>query len=382
MNILVIPSWYNSPSNIILGSFFKEQALALKNDGNNVVMAYCETVGVRGFSTHHLYKITKQDEDGLLTYRYYVPSYGCDRFHKKFERTAIAYDRLLKRVLSEHKIDIIHVHSYDPAGTSITKLRNRYGIPVVYTEHYSNVLGELDSYHKKALEETINYSNAVLAVSHSLRDSMVKRFKREDVWVVSNILSPLFTFKPRINHSVFRFVSVGSLVEGKGHQLTIKAFHEAFCHNEKVELMIVGQGNYKNELAGLIKEFGEENRIKLTGTLPREKVAELMQESDAFVLPSFKETFGVSYIEAMACGLPVIGTRNGGFDEIFNEDNRFGYIIDVGDEEALANALEQVYCSIDNYDSKFISETTIQLYGADSFIKHVNEVYQSVLKKR
>ena len=146
--------------------------------------------------------------------------------------------------------------------------------------------------------------------------------------------------------------------------------------------MIVGQGNYKNELAGLIKEFGEENRIKLTGTLPREKVAELMQESDAFVLPSFKETFGVSYIEAMACGLPVIGTRNGGFDEIFNEDNRFGYIIDVGDEEALANALEQVYCSIDNYDSKFISETTIQLYGADSFIKHVNEVYQSVLKKR
>ena len=84
MNILVIPSWYNSPSNIILGSFFKEQALALKNDGNNVVMAYCETVGVRGFSTHHLYKITKQDEDGLLTYRYYVHSYGCDRFHKKF----------------------------------------------------------------------------------------------------------------------------------------------------------------------------------------------------------------------------------------------------------------------------------------------------------
>ena len=82
-------------------------------------------------------------------------------------------------------------------------------------------------------------------------------------------------------------------------------------------------GSDGNELAGLIKEFGEENRIKLTGTLPREKVAELMQESDAFVLPSFKETFGVSYSEAMACGLPVIGTRNGGFDEIFNEDNRF-----------------------------------------------------------
>lgn len=57
MNILVIPSWYNSPSNIILGSFFKEQALALKNDGNNVVMAYCETVGVRGFSTHHYIRL-------------------------------------------------------------------------------------------------------------------------------------------------------------------------------------------------------------------------------------------------------------------------------------------------------------------------------------
>ena len=66
MNILVIPSWYNSPSNIILGSFFKEQALALKNDGNNVVMAYCETVGVRGFSTHHLYSIKNLNVQPLL----------------------------------------------------------------------------------------------------------------------------------------------------------------------------------------------------------------------------------------------------------------------------------------------------------------------------
>ena len=93
-----------------------------------------------------------------------------------------------------------------------------------------------------------------------------------------------------------------------------------------------------------------EKQIKLLGRLSRLRTAEEVKNSDAFVLASVNEPFGVVYIEALACGKPVIGSRNGGAEFIINSSN--GLLVDVDNREQLAKAMKYLYDNINGYDRK------------------------------
>lgn len=74
------------------------------------------------------------------------------------------------------------------------------------------------------------------------------------------------------------------------------------------QLTICGQGEEEGALRRLIAELGMEQRIELAGLRPREEIAKRLAQTDCFVLASESETFGVSYLEALSCGVPVIAT--------------------------------------------------------------------------
>ena len=116
----------------------------------------------------------------------------------------------------------------------------------------------------------------------------------------------------------------------------IEAFHQANFNND-VYLYIIGEGHLHPNLQKMINTFGLNEQIKLLGMMNRNEIGQIMQKSDAFVLASRVETFGVVYIEAMLAGLPVIATACGGPEEFVDEDN--GILIPVDNVELLAKAM-------------------------------------------
>ncbi|MEH7255644.1 glycosyltransferase, partial [Neobacillus niacini] len=103
-----------------------------------------------------------------------------------------------------------------------------------------------------------------------------------------------------------------------------------------------------------------------------------MQQCDAFLLPSAHETFGVVYIEALACGKPVIGAKNGGADGIINQTN--GILIDVDNITQLISAMKTIYGNIDNYNNIEISKGCISNFGQKIIASRLLDIYERAVE--
>ncbi|MCK4790874.1 MAG: glycosyltransferase family 4 protein, partial [Desulfobacteraceae bacterium] len=88
-----------------------------------------------------------------------------------------------------------------------------------------------------------------------------------------------------------------------------------------VSLTIVGLGNFEAKLKKLCTKYGLDSMVSFYGYCPNEKLSSIYQDHDVFILPSLAESFGIVFLEAMACGLPVIGGLTGGIPAIISEEN-------------------------------------------------------------
>lgn len=131
-------------------------------------------------------------------------------------------------------------------------------------------------------------------------------------------------------------------------------------------------------LQDIINECNITDKVRLLGQKTRPELFELMRKSDTFVLASKSETFGVVYIEAMACGLPVIATRCGGPEDFVNDTN--GILIPTDDIEDLSKALIKMRLNIDNFDNERISEECYNKFSSENIAKQIVEQYYKVLK--
>ena len=118
-------------------------------------------------------------------------------------------------------------------------------------------------------------------------------------------------------------------------------------------------------------------QITLYGRANRDEIKKLLQNSDAFVLSSKYETFGVVLIEAMACGLPVISTKCGGPESIINSD-KIGLLTDINEID-LSNGLKQLYNNRKEYVPSFIRQYVENTFSEEYICKRLDEIYKEVL---
>ena len=134
-----------------------------------------------------------------------------------------------------------------------------------------------------------------------------------------------------------RCLAVARLVERKGLGELIRAF--ALLPRGQFELEIVGEGPDRELLRGLTKRLGVAGEIKFSGSLSRAALAERYRAADLFTLPSAAEAFGNVFAEALASGLPIVGSTTGGIPELV-EHGVNGLLIDPGQPLALARAIQ------------------------------------------
>lgn len=368
MRIVHLVSWYPRPNSQNSGIFFRQLAEGIADTAEEVIVA---CIHVKFFAKIDKIGLDIRKREKITEYMWFVPS-PVPRCRWIYNILGKYYmNKLIKLINKKHgKIDVIHIQSAFSAGVYAMPYLKKNSIPIVYTEHSSKVIrGSLSKNDIGILKEMDKRANAKVAVSQCLANELSKYVS--DIRVIGNMLD----IDVKMSQSKeFTFVCLGTLRKAKGIDLLIKAFINEFSPNEKVSLIVGGEGEYQNQLETLVKADNNRHNIRFVGAVYHENVGDFYSKGNCFVLPSRYETFGIVYIEAMACGLPVIATRCGGPEELVNKEN--GILIDVDNEEQLRKALRFMYENINNYDSLFISEKTVDLYGKRSICEAYNELYK------
>lgn len=372
MNILFLPSWYESDMEKNAGVFFTEQALALQKMGNKVTIAIVDILNYPYKCNNPKFKIFKEERHGMDVYRIIVPSYMTGQLPKVFfSYYARYYRKLMKYMLSQGlSFDVMYAHSFWHAGYIATLLKKEYKIPLIVQEHRSMLItGEFSNNVNRFLNATVENSDAFYCVSNKLRDNVYARTGlNEGVEILPNMVDDLFRYK-QLNSDKFTYTFIGTLNENKRIIQLLRCFEKLHENNNNVYLKVAGDGPQREQVENLInKSEVLRESVEVLGLLPREKVLDLLSATNVLVLPSAFETFGIVCIEAMAVGRPVICTKNGSADFV-NDSN--GILIDVDSDNQLTGAMEQVYRNYSDYDLKLISENCVKTYSASGVMNKV-----------
>ncbi len=346
-HILILPSWYPTITCPIRGTFILQQVMALRRAGVKVGVIYPDFRSLRelkipALADNHFQTSICMDR-GVPTYRYH----GWNISRLKLE--PCLWKRQAKRLFclytAKHGIpDLIHVHSILWGGVSAAEIAASENIPYLITEHASNYAqGMISSWQEPYIRRTVKTAAKVMAVSKALADKLIPYTEGKRIEVLPNMVDTGYFILPPVQRKInpFRFLTVARLTPKKGVDLLIRAFARVFSQEQNVFLDIGGDGEQRPELEALVKDLFIQDRVSFLGELSLEQVRESMWHANAFVLPSYVETFGVVLIEAMATGLAAIATSCGGPDEFINSDT--GRLVKPGDVEELSNALKSIY---------------------------------------
>lgn len=373
MYIVVIARGYPNDKYPLNGIFEFDQAKALTQMGCKVVYL---AVDVRSMRWIRKWGFEQKKVDNVDIYAISIPCGGrLEALRVKLEYWGLKYIyRIIEK--QEGKPDLLHAHFF-ALGYQAARLNKEIGVPLVITEH-SSMLTDNSINAVERYKATMAYygADSVLTVSPHLQSVLAEQFK-VDAHFIPNMYDPkYFYYRESKPSEVFNFISVGSLIGRKRMALLIDAFHKTAQNADNIRLSIYGDGPEKKNLELMIKLKKLANRVELCGYQPRKEIAKKMQESNCFVLASSSEPFGVVYIEALACGLPVVATQCGGPQAFINANN--GIIVPVDDCEALSEAMRHVYDNHNKYNRELIAKETLRYYGPKAVAEQLMGIYGAV----
>lgn len=179
-----------------------------------------------------------------------------------------------------------------------------------------------------------------------------------------------------------RVLFVGGNMQRKGLPTLIQAVSMARDAVPDLELWVVGGDKAIEAMRGVCKAVGVDQQVHFWGWRDQEALVELYAQCDVFVMPSLTEGFGYVFFEAMASGLPVIGSQAGGIAEVV-EQGRNGILVSPGDASELADALRRLLTDMELYANlKRAGLETAGRFDLHSMMRCTTAVYQSVLEAR
>ncbi|AKE23987.1 MULTISPECIES: N-acetyl-alpha-D-glucosaminyl L-malate synthase BshA [Bacillus] len=249
----------------------------------------------------------------------------------------------IAEVAERENLDIIHAHYALPHAVCayLAKQMLKRNIGIVTTLHGTDitVLG-YDPSLKDLIRFAIESSDRVTAVSSALAAETYDLIKPEKkIETIYNFIDERVYLKKNTaaikeKHGILPdekvVIHVSNFRKVKRVQDVISVFRN-IAGKTKAKLLLVGDGPEKSTACELIRKYGLEDQVLMLGN--QDRVEELYSISDLKLLLSEKESFGLVLLEAMACGVPCIGTNIGGIPEVI-KNNVSGFLVDVGDVTA------------------------------------------------
>jgi L-malate glycosyltransferase len=384
MHILVIPSFYPSAIRPLTGSFFEDQVFALRRAGHTVRVLVAprlwETLAyIRHYRTLPPLIEFNDDQSLWRTHALWVPRFFPLLSASIYGRAAV---RAYARYEQQHgRPDIIHAHNVFYGGYMAARVSAETGVPAVLTEHSSSFLRGrifLSGQHH-IVQQTFSCMRRVTTVSGALAATLGRyEVSRDQIVVIGNLVDTdhFSREEDRSRSDRFVFATVGHMTRVKRFDLLLQAFALA-ARDLDLFLEFGGGGREFERIARKVGELGIAEKVVLHGPLNRAQVRDLFQRSSAVVSSSAVETFGVTLIEAMACGKPVIATRSGGPEDFVTPDT--GILVPVGDVAAMARAMLDMVRSYARYDPEVIRAYVEARYGEAAYVRRLETIYVAAI---
>lgn len=274
-------------------------------------------------------------------------------FRSKFDLDSVF---LLRRHLRQIQADgnpflPMIVHAHGPRAGLFTSLSAPKVAKKVYTEHIYDENYRLSNnfngwIQKKIMRLIAQKNDLIIAVSTSVRDFLIESHFADENKVVLipngiDLAGPDRPIRHRIReiNNTPVIGTIGSLNLQKGQRYLIDAFKEVVQKYPLASLEIIGVGPLRKSIKDQVSSLKLERNISLLGA--RSDIRKYLKHWDVFVLPSISETFGISILEAMAAGVPVVASKVGGIPDIIT-NNKDGLLVEPGDPKGIVRAVSEI----------------------------------------
>lgn len=254
--------------------------------------------------------------------------------------------------LRKKHYDVLNTHFAIPSGPTGVALSRLFRTPHVITIIGGDIYdpskrlspGE-NPLLRAVVRRVLNSCAQVVAISEDIkrraRDGLSCRTPIEVIHY--GLTPPTFEKKGREELGIPRdavvLIAIARLIKRKALSHVLRAL--ALVREPAIQLLIIGEGPEQESLADLAKSLGVAQQVNFLGAIWGERKFQHLEAADIFVLPSLHEGFGLVYLEAMHCGLPVVASSTGGQID-FLKDGETGFLVPVGDVQALAASLERL----------------------------------------
>jgi hypothetical protein len=250
------------------------------------------------------------------------------------------------RFVKKENIQIVNIHYIEDQFIYFAICRIILGkqFKLITSIHGADLFpeGKARSSYSIFLKLILRSSDQIVAPSRSFLEDTLKIFP--DLLPKGNVIHNgvrLEEFKligqQNASHKPY-ILCIAAHNKKKGVEYLIRAFQNVAKENDKIKLLLVGDGPLKSKLVSIAEEIGLAHRIIFLGLRDRNETAALLHGCEIFVLPSRAEPFGIVLLEAMVCMKPIVATTVGGIPEII-QDEITGLLVPPEDIDALSSAL-------------------------------------------
>lgn len=392
-NILFISHMYPTSYDKNYGKVIHEQALSLLKKGHHVkvICPVPYTLPLFKYINKKYEKYSslseKEIHDGIeVYYPKYLRLPKQLLLEKEHFRVHRSVKKVIKNIYKDFQFDLIHAHFGFPDAATSYLLAEEWNVPLCITIQSTDLDKTINKSEKMRdiITHTLKSADQVIVPSPRLKEELKNEVDVDGCFIGYGIDLKLVRNDEKLRSdidfsSTLNIVSICRLLPTKGIDYTIHALKKIMHINSNIKFFVIGDGEEKEKLLQLSAHLGLSKKIEFLGALDHAEAMKYLKKADIFLLPSWQETFGLVYAEAMANNVLTIGCQGQGFDGII-EDEVNGLLTIPKDVDSIA---EKVLFVLNNpKNAKVIAskgkETVESMFTFEKIADQIDDIYHTL----